>query len=228
MNLSIRLKKKGESNRVYVYDLIYDNIIRGNLAPNSGIDVIELAGQLSVSKTPVREALLQLNEEGMVVTYPQSGTIVAGIDMSAVYEAQFMRRVLEEAIIIKLIDEFDKELIYKLEANLNNQKFCIEEKRFDELLTYDDAFHHILFEGSDSLRIWLGIQKVSGQFNRFRMMVLTMTPISTWQVIYNEHKELIGAIRNRDKVAAKALINSHLSKADPHSHLLREKYLDYF
>ena len=88
-----------ESGRDYAMRVIRDNIIRLELEPGAAITDRELAAELGLSRTPVREALLDLAKVKIVDIYPQRGSSVAYIDYSLVEEAQFVRSVLELSLI---------------------------------------------------------------------------------------------------------------------------------
>src|ERR687894_38551 len=76
-----------------------DAIVRVDLAPGQRLSENELAGQLGVSRTPVREALARLRDERLVAVVPQLGTFVTRISTGAVGDAQFVREALECAAI---------------------------------------------------------------------------------------------------------------------------------
>ena len=88
-----------ESGRDYAMRVIRDNIIRLELEPGAAVSDRELAVDLGLSRTPVREALLDLAKVKIVEIYPQRGSVVAFIDYGLVEEAQFVRSVLETAVV---------------------------------------------------------------------------------------------------------------------------------
>ena len=91
------LKKRysRETGREYVLRVLKDNIVRLELEPGSRISENELAAEIGVSRTPVREALIELSKSKIVEIYPQKGSYVSLIDWDLVEEAQFMRLTLE-------------------------------------------------------------------------------------------------------------------------------------
>jgi DNA-binding FadR family transcriptional regulator len=92
-------RKERENNRDYALRNLRENIIHLDLPPGSRISENDLSAQLGLSRTPVREALMELARVRLVEVYPQRGSAVSLIDYEMVEEACFMRRVLECAVV---------------------------------------------------------------------------------------------------------------------------------
>ena len=121
-----------ETGRDYAMRTLRENIIQLELAPGSMVSENELAGELGLSRTPVREALMELSKVRLVEVYPQRGSAVSLIDYEMVEEACFMRRVLECAVVkeaCKMIAPEDK---VELEDNVALQERCLAGGRLDE------------------------------------------------------------------------------------------------
>ena len=97
MRLSERLPR--ETGRDYAFRTVKDNIIHLELAPGSQISENELAAELGLSRTPVREALIELSRVKIIEIHPQRKSVVSLIDNELVEEARFMRDVLECAVV---------------------------------------------------------------------------------------------------------------------------------
>ncbi|MDD4570194.1 MAG: GntR family transcriptional regulator, partial [Tepidanaerobacteraceae bacterium] len=94
-----KLKRhKREYAREYVVRVLRHNIINFNLKPGQFVSENEIADILGVSRTPVREAFIELSRSSLVEIYPQKGTCISPIDMDVVEETRFMRCVLEKAV----------------------------------------------------------------------------------------------------------------------------------
>ena len=113
---------KNSSVAVQVHYHLRQQILRLNLKPGIALSEKELSLQLGVSRTPVREAFIRLSEEGLVDIFPQRGTIVAPIRMDEIKEAQFLREILETAIVRRAAENIEKKFLNLLEANLAYQK----------------------------------------------------------------------------------------------------------
>src|SRR6266567_5599154 len=109
------------SNRERVYAELRRRIVTLDLPPGGSLSENELAAQLSVSRTPVRESLILLAEEGLVQIFPKIGSFVARVDPERVADAQFLREAVELAALEDLSDDFDAAVVRDLEANIAAQ-----------------------------------------------------------------------------------------------------------
>ena len=97
--MNVKKRDGSETGREYVLRILKENIVMLELEPGSRISENELAAEIGVSRTPVREALIELSKSKIVEIYPQRGSYVSRIDWGLVEEAQFMRVTLEKAVI---------------------------------------------------------------------------------------------------------------------------------
>lgn len=193
---------KNSTSKV-IYHNLREEIINLYLEPGTSISEKELSEKYRVSRTPVREALVRLAQEGLVQIYPQKGTVVSLIDLSAVEEERFLREHLERAVVKEACMEFPKENILALEMNLKFQKMYIENNDYKELFNTDEEFHKIIFEGCSKKRIWNSINDGSTEFQRIRVLRLTVN--SSWDNIYLQHKEIFNAIKNKNPEMAEEI-----------------------
>ena len=141
--MALELNKNTTSKTIY-YKL-REEIINLYLEPGTSISEKELSEKYSVSRTPVREALVRLAQEGLVNIYPQKGTVISLIDLSAVEEGRFLREHLERAVVIEACKDFSQENILSLEMNLKLQKMYIENHDYKKLFEADEEFHKTIF-----------------------------------------------------------------------------------
>src|SRR6516165_10817411 len=90
-----------------VHAVLRSDIIAGRLAPRAMLSEQEIAAGFGISRTPVREAMIKLAEEGLVEIFPQYGSFVAPIKLRDVFDSQFVREALECAAVDKAIDRLD-------------------------------------------------------------------------------------------------------------------------
>jgi GntR family transcriptional regulator, rspAB operon transcriptional repressor len=219
-------KITANSSRDYVYQLLRNDILRLQLKPGSSISEKEVSSRFQVSRTPVREAFLQLSQEGLLEVYPQRGTFVSLIDLTLVEEGRFMREQLEKAVIRLACDSFPQELLFALEMNLKMQEMCMEENDYERLFQLDEEFHRMIFEGCDKIRIWLAIQQMNTDFNRIRMLRLATN--LNWENILLHHSRLVHAIKNKDAELAEQTMHDHLTMVVFDKEELKQKYPNYF
>ena len=123
-----------ESGRDYALRIIKDNIISLELEPKSRVNDRELAAELGLSRTPVREALLELAKVDVVQMYPQRASIIAPIDYDIMEEAYSMREILECAVVERCCRIESLEELEPLEENLKLQEFYLENRAADKLM----------------------------------------------------------------------------------------------
>ena len=225
-NISMTFKISKNSTSKVIYHNLREEIINLYLEPGTSISEKELSEKYNVSRTPVREAFVRLAQEGLVQIYPQKGTVVSLIDLSAVEEERFLREHLERAVVKEACMEFPKENILALEMNLKFQKMYIENKDYKKLFNTDEEFHKIIFEGCSKKRIWNSINDGSTEFQRIRVLRLTVN--SSWDNIYLQHKEIFNAIKNKNPEMAEEFMKKHLNMVIFDKTQVRESYPNYF
>lgn len=223
MHLTKRYSR--ETGRDYALRSIKDNIIRLELAPGSMVSENELASELGLSRTPVREALIELSKVKIVEIYPQKGSVVSLIDYSMVEESQFMRKVLECAVVELNCSMATADDIKKLEENVKLQNFYLENYSPEMLMELDSKFHGLMFEVAHKSQIYTLMENILIHFDRVRSMAL-ITRKNTGVV--DEHKSIVDAIARRDAQCARKLMEHHLCRYKLDEKAIREKYPDYF
>ena len=210
-----------ENGREYALRVIKNNIIRLELAPGSRVSEKNLADEMGLSRTPVREALIELARGGIVEIYPQRGSMVALIDYSLVEEARFMRSVMENAVV-RLVGEMAKpEDILKLGENLKLQEFYLDSTDAGRLMELDDDFHKLLFDIAQKSQSYLLMQNLTLHFDRVRNMALSA--VKELKIV-QDHQAIVEAIRQHDAERAGELMEIHLSRYKIDEEAIRRKY----
>ena len=104
-----------------IYTDLRDRIVRLELPPDTTLDRSELAEQYGVSQSPVREAMLRLEQDGLVRSFPQSRTVVTRIDVSRIREEHFLRVAVESEVVRQLAESADPSVVTKLKGLLRLQ-----------------------------------------------------------------------------------------------------------
>lgn len=223
MRLTQRLPR--ETGRDYALRTIKDNIIHLELVPGSMVSENELAAEMGLSRTPVREALLELSKAKIVEIYPQKGSVVSLIDYALVDEARFMRNVLECAVVELACEIITPEGLQKLQENVRLQNFYLENYFTETLMELDNEFHKTLFEIAQKPQVYALIQNISIHFDRVRSMALTS--VKNLKIV-QDHENITNAIAQHDAVQARRLTETHLSRYKIDAKAIREQYPAYF
>ncbi|KAA8745150.1 MULTISPECIES: GntR family transcriptional regulator [Paenibacillus] len=223
--MSLNQKIRG-STRAYSYNLLKERILHLELKPGTKISEKEIADELQVSRTPVREAFMKLAEEELLDIIPQSGTIVSHINLEHVEEGRFMREKMEKEIVTLACVSFPEEFRFRLETNIAMQEVCIGKNNFYRLFELDEEFHQILFQGTGKLRTWKMLQQLNIPFNRLRL--LRLAEDSNLEVIISQHKEIYRLITERQTDQAVHVMEAHLRLVVIEQESIKAKYPHYF
>lgn len=223
MKLSEQLPR--ESGRDYALRNIKENIVNLELAPGSQISESELAAEMGLSRTPVREAIIELSRVKIIEIRPQKKSTVALIDYELVDESRFMRNLMECAVVELVCDMAAPADLERLEANVKLQNFYLDNCYNDQLMALDNQFHGILFEIARKNQIFAMMQNITIHFDRVRSMALSAVKSTK---IVHDHADILQAIRDRDPKAAKELMEAHLSRYKIDAAPIREAYPQYF
>jgi DNA-binding GntR family transcriptional regulator len=197
------------SARSEVYARIRDAIVTLELPPGARISDVRLADTLGVSRTPVREALLQLASEGLVAMLPQHGTYVARISIDAVREAQFIREALELAALRAAFDRIGPDDFEALERNLAEQRAAEEAGDVERFFRLDDEFHRLLLAASGHPGVARVAEQSRAHLNRVRWLSLPTAELIGGNLIPT-HAKLVDRLRERDEEGAERVLRDHL------------------
>ena len=223
MKLSERLPR--ESGRDYALRNIKENIVSLELAPGSQISENELAAEMGLSRTPVREALIELSKVGILETQPQRRSTVSLIDYDLVEESRFMRCQLECAVAELVCGMAGPVDIERLNANIHLQSFYLDDSYTNELMALDNQFHGMLFDIAKKSRVFHLIQNLSIHFDRVRRLALSTEKDLK---VVQDHQELVEFIRQGNGKAARELMGVHLNRYRIDAAEIRGIYPQYF
>jgi DNA-binding GntR family transcriptional regulator len=190
------------------YEALRGMIVGGEMPPETRISEPELTLRLGISRTPLREALLRLAQDGLVSIYPQSGSFVAPIRLEEVEEAQFVREHLECAIIRELGAGIDRRGLASLRSLLTHQQEACDEGDFERFYTLDEALHAEFCAIAGRPGVWRLIERSKVHMDRVRRLSL---PIAL-QVprLIAQHRAIVEAVGNGNAGAAEAALRAHL------------------
>ncbi|MPQ30290.1 GntR family transcriptional regulator [Clostridium estertheticum] len=226
MKIELLEKKSYETIKNYTYRVLRSNIIDLNLKPGESISENEIANNLNVSRTPVREAFSLLVSEQLLEIYPQKGTQVSYIDLKRVEDARFMRLKLEQAVIELACKDFQESYLFDLESNINQQQFCVLKKNYTAAFNLDNSFHELIFKGCKKERIFNAIHFMNGDFDRIR--ALNLISSMNMDLVVAQHKGIIDAIKAKDSELGIKIVGEHLSKVNDDKMILLREYPEYF
>lgn len=222
----MKLTERGakETGRDYALRMIKDNIIRLELSPGSLISENELAAEMGLSRTPVREALIELSKVKIIEVHPQKRSVVAPIDCDLVEEARFLRHILECEVIKLVCDMATQEDIEALRENVRLQNFYLG-NNYKSLMNLDNDFHAMLYSIAEKPQVYDMMRNLSIHFDRVKHIALVSVTNSK---IVADHEALLALIEAKDKEGASDLIKKHLERYSIDTEVIRKAYPQYF
>ena len=201
--------------RDVVFETLRDAIIKQVLKPGERLMEIQLADEMGVSRTPVREAIRKLELEGLVVMVPRKGAYVAGVSMKDIHEVYEVRAALEmlavslaaERITDEELDALERQVLRESEAEAN-----ADEHSLDNIIYIDSSFHDIIYQAAHNQRLVQFVNILQEQLQRFRAASLSRPGRS--KTALEEHKQIVEALAERNGELAAKLAKEHIDNAE--------------
>ena len=198
------------SLRGHAFQSIRDNILNGSYKEHEELREVALGKELGVSRTPVREALRQLELEGLVTIIPNKGAFVTGITQKDIQDIYEMRFMLEGLCARWATEHITEAQLEELEEIIFLSEF--HSRRYgssgDQVTELDGRFHRVLYEASQSRML----SRVLSDVHRYSLMARRSSMVSEERArkSIREHKQILRAIRDNDANLAEQLANEHV------------------
>ena len=208
-----------------VFERLRGMIISLELPPGSPLSRAALAGQFGVSSTPIRDALMRLEEEGLVEVFPQYATVVSRVDVRLAQQAHFLRQAVELEIVRLLAIGHDAELVAALNQTTARQQQFAKAGEFEKFMSADNEFHAQLYAAADKQDIWTLVKSRSGHIDRLRRLHLPSPGKA--QDIVRHHRLIAKAIGAGEPDEAQKYLRTHLSGTLSELARIRARYPEY-
>ncbi len=194
--------------------LLRQKIVSLALPPELPLVEQEVAGALSISKTPVREALIRLSQQGLVLVQPKSGSFVTPISLDRYFEACFVRAQLETGCVRRLASQrIGMTGQVQLESILTEQQQAMTADDDALFFALDERFHRTLFELAGLQGVWTLLQQTKAEIDRVRH-VKRYFGIRQRRTVIQEHRGIVDAILNQDADQAKRYLLDNIGSTD--------------
>ncbi len=198
--------------RETVCEALRSAIRNGILEPGERLMEVQLAEELGISRTPVREAIRKLEQEGYVIMMPRRGTYVSSVSVNDIKEIFEIRSALESLSTGLAARRIEPDELEKLRALLTEIEGHIERKDIDKIVETDIEFHGLLYQVSRNERLVTIISNLKEQLARFR--TLSMSYPGRLQETLEEHRAMVEAIAANDVEAARDAAERHMERAE--------------
>jgi DNA-binding GntR family transcriptional regulator len=194
-----------ESIGEQIYSILKEEILLAKRKPGEQINLRKLAEELGASIMPVRDALKQLVDEGLVIRKPRVGFFIRNFTRQEAEEIMEMRKIYELYCLDKYFDKIDREkLKIFLEKSLDEKNITQKTKEFDEL---DENIHDLLIKASGNFYLINSYNNIKNQIIILRHLIKDEVSLAR-----EEHILLIKAILEGNKERAKEILENHINR----------------
>lgn len=209
-----------------IYDTLRDEIIALTLTPGTVLSRQELQERFGLSATPIRDALLKLQIEGLVDIFPQHATVVSPIDLDRARQAQFLRRSVELELVRSLALDPDNAPTTRLRSLIRQKETLAELEEYEAFNAADQAFHRTLYDAMGVGDLHDLIKRQGAHIDRLRRLNLPVA--GKMAAIITEHSAIADAIAAGKPKEAQEAMRFHLSRSLQFVDTLKERYPQYF
>ena len=205
--------QRSKSLREQVYQALRQIILRGDLASGERIVETKLAKQLNVSRTPIREAIGQLQREKLIVSNPNGGFKVATMSLKDAMQLYDCRIALEQVSVTGACELVNSQHLEQLEQCMVAAEKLAESNTGKansfKLLELDYQFHHLIAEIADNQWLLALLEQVFDKMALLRVQTTQHNP-QVWEIRL-EHRQIFDAIANKNADLARQYIEQHLT-----------------
>ena len=194
-----------------IYELLRTQILSTEMAPGSSINERFLAEKLGVSRTPIREAIRQLSNDGLISIFPSVGTSVSQFDPARVREFCKIRTVFECVAIEAAVENFTPAVDRKLTQLIHDQDKTIDNGDKISHIVIDSEFHQLIIELSGYKIIPDFLQRAMGEILRARHLSINLPGRLRKPIV--EHRAIVKALRSGNPIDCVAAMKDHLDKS---------------
>lgn len=191
-----------------VFHKLREDILAGTYERDEELKEKAIGDELGVSRTPVREALRQLELEGLVTIVPNKGAYVVGISEEDIRDIYEIRARLEGLCAKRAAEHITAEQIAELEENIFLVDFHAGKGNYSQVLELDNKFHEILYAASKSKMLKHELSAFHHYVERVRRITLSMPERAVKS--NEEHKKIVEALKSHDGAKAEALATTHM------------------
>lgn len=199
--------KETYSDKVANY--IKTRILNGHLRPGDSIKETAIASQLSISRAPVREAMLVLFREGLIEIHPQRGKKVTSLSAKQIKNSYFTGGVLEGAAVAQAAERYTDKDIAELDEIISKMKQIADSNgSVSDQAPLDQAFHDLLFSRIDNELIVELCHRTCQGISKF-LLYRQWVKLFPATRVYERHKEIVDALKTKDPQVIEVVIRNH-------------------
>lgn len=198
-----------ENQQSQAYAAIRKGIVEFRYEPGQRLSAKQVREELGVGRTPVRESIVRLQQEGLVFTKPKSGSYVSLVNLENAENARFLRANAERAVAVECCSKRGDTDLQAIASYITEQEQAVQSHDQRTFFDADNAMHATLYRIANRERSWQWLESIGYDLDRFRWLHVKARGLA-WESILEEHRALLGAIERREPEEAAYVIEHHL------------------
>ncbi|MGN0352853.1 MAG: GntR family transcriptional regulator [Roseburia sp.] len=195
--------------RDVVFHTLREAILKGELKPGERLMELQLAAKLGVSRTPIREAIRMLEQEGLAVTVPRKGAEVAKMTEKDMEDVLQIREALDELAVNVACDQITEEQLEKLHNAMIEFQQASKTEDVKRVAEADVLFHDIIYQATGNPKLVSMLNNLREQIYRYRVEYLKDEKI--YPVLMQEHEQILEGLRERNKEKVTKAMQVHVA-----------------
>ena len=198
--------------RELVFTTLRQAILKGELKPGERLMEIQLAEKMGVSRTPIREAIRKLSNEGLVTLIPRKGAIVAGISEKMLTDVLQVRMTLEKMAYecaFRNFSDKDMEALKKAEEVFEN---AVRDGDLVRITEADEGFHFVIYEAADNDKLREILHNLRENMYRYRMEY--SKDVETRKALIEEHRMILDSFAAKDAASGLGVVEKHIKNQE--------------
>ncbi|MCR5677755.1 MAG: GntR family transcriptional regulator [Agathobacter sp.] len=198
--------------RDVVFHTLREAILKEDLKPGERLMEQQLALKLGVSRTPIREAIRMLEQEGLAITVPRKGAEVAHMTLKDMEDVLQIREALEDLAVRIACQKISDEQIQKLRDSAIKFEKLATSGDVKRLAECDVEFHDVVYEAADNPKLMALLNNLREQLYRYRVEYLKNPEV--YPVLIKEHEEIVQALAEHNVEMATGYIHVHVANQE--------------
>lgn len=195
--------------RDVVFQTLREAILRGDLKPGERLMELQLASKLGVSRTPIREAIRMLEQEGLTVTVPRRGAEVAKMTLKGMEDVLEIRQALDELAVQLACVRITDEQLEELKERKKEFEISLKSADVTKIAEADVHFHDVIYDATGNPKLVSLLNNLREQIYRYRVEYIK--DADNHPILIEEHEAICAALVRRDEEAASVSIRKHVA-----------------
>ena len=208
--------------RDVVFNTLREAILKGELKPGERLMELQLASKLGVSRTPIREAIRMLEQEGLAVTIPRKGAEVAKMTEKDIEDVLQIREALDELAATIACEQITKEELDELRHTMHEFEEHTKTADVKRIAEADVRFHDIIYQATGNPKLVSMLNNLREQMYRYRLEYIKDE--KNYPTLIKEHSKIVEGLSNKDKARVTAAMHMHVvNQANAVKEIIREQ-----